>query len=537
MPAAENFDEFFYDYQKKAIENMFKILEYRITVEFNFPALIERTLPLKLTETCRYYSGLLHMPTGAGKTFIILGFLQKWFELDANQKTHMFDYLAKPIFSQENSRYSRTTIIDRYLIIVPKVVVFQWWLKSVEFWGEDFCAKNILVVSTQRDLAKWSGGQKIFIVSEDGVFLVRDRIGPVFFVFHDEQPNSMQMPYLHHNPYFYWAACADREDRAYYSNTFGTLGKQELENPVVRTIEERGLAEFLALPKMKVSTQYYKKHDYVNLLSNETSDWAYLSFLSIAPLTELKKILYKKLEKLRETIASKKDPTELKKLEEEASALQAKLKEDECPVCYEYIKDEHRIILECCQNPCCLSCVQNILKNDSKACPLCRGLLKKTIGSLKKASFQNPNYYASNSFLGVFSDLFAKCTSSKILIMFAHENPLSPDVFKNLFAELLQITNPEKSKLLQLAGIGNTITRFKNDPNLRVLYLNAKYCSFGLDLEFVDTVFLLGGNFIPTTIFDQLIGRVQRNKRVAPLRVFKLVCGAAKRKRIDDDGL
>jgi SNF2 family DNA or RNA helicase len=199
-----------------------------------------------------------------------------------------------------------------------------------------------------------------------------------------------------------------------------------------------------------------------------------------------------------------------------------------------FVEIENPVITACCNNKFDLESITNYydfqLKNTGRSaginCPLCRKPLdlKKLmyIGESKvgKAeggggvySWVSEEHTKIENLEKILRDEIAK--DKKILIFSEHEGNF--DCYSKAFAKA------ERNNLNAVKGsishITNLLAKF-NSGEIPNLFLNAKYCGSGLNLEKTDVVIIM--HKMSQDNIKQVIGRAQRIGRQGQLEVFFL---------------
>lgn len=581
-----------YPYQLNAIEKMFTAIFYNTAlIHKYFKENNDAEQPENKWTPCvkeiflRFFQAHLHMPTGSGKTFIVLGFINKllsrhvdlenfWSLNKNNTSSYQYYYGSNCTYFIDELNYGSFPYCEKrkpsgkYMIVVPRSVAFQWKEKAKAYFGDDFYEAKVVCLFSARDMAKISEHKLVYVVSDQLRPMYWNRIDAKFdVVFYDESHGRLMKKILEYCPFFVWHMNADRPPEYEPNSNLKAIVKVEFK-PVVRTIDEQALVEFLNLPPVNEQRVEFSISRYLNIIKeiSDRSDWSFLFYLSIVPQNRVKQVLVDMHSEITQRIEDNKSQIyqcinesnaakrikltafaffaqlnetnnkkiqELEKLNRELTErienINYKLAQIECVVCKMDIEEQNQVHFNCCKNMCCLTCIQLMIKSNHVRCPMCREDLGPTVESIKRSmeQTQTPESPVVDGFLESFRRIFNNLNSDKILIVFAHADNLNESFFQREFDSLLSVTDARRSHFLTNAGgatgIGNHVTRFREDPQLRVLYINAKYCFFGLDLEFVDDAIILAENLIPDTIYNQLIGRVQRNGRKKPLTVYKMI--------------
>lgn len=192
-----------------------------------------------------------------------------------------------------------------------------------------------------------------------------------------------------------------------------------------------------------------------------------------------------------------------------------------CPICLDdFIK---RICLPCCLKSICLGCLKSIwTPGHNLCCPMCRQVNSSSqfLNELRELLKQNNVAVAEKlpSFMTKYKELmyFLKNKQQKTLIVYEGNIQV-----KDPLDDLLGIYNNDddnEQKPIILKGnnqaINHQLNQFKNKNN--IMYMNALYFNYGMNLEFVDNLVLLNG----IRQKDQILGRVQRPGRRTELNFF-----------------
>mgnify|MGYP006371072345 CR=1 FL=1 len=572
-----------YPYQKEAVAEMFKIMAYR--VDLQSVANYETNGPQTAKEFFRFFSSRVSMPVGSGKTFIALEFLRRLITKEetldhlVQRGPQMFYYntTSKFIDCSLEADIPARDLSHKYLIKVPRTVATQWAEKAERFFGKEFFDKHVECIFSKRSFkhADRYPSKCLFIVA-DSLFrknekLINQMSIDVFIADEDKYGVSS----WEFRPFFLWSLNADPVSPARLNSDIqkARLGHFFFspKKRVVSTITLAELEIFLKLPPIKKTEFVFKQSRYFEVLKEEfNKSWSFLVSMSAVPSKTIKAYFESYKQKIRDEIEENNQALEVyklntpsepqakkakqarsevlltlqnnfdlqinnlekqtKQLESKLENLQYRLSAIECLVCLEEIADDSlRVIQQCCQNSCCLSCFKTLVANKFSTCPHCRASLDPTLNFLKKtlknqdAPVQTPAAPLL-PFQDVFRDIFYNyCHGPKILIVFALESGCP----ETELAALLAITDRNQSMVLTNQGgavaIGANVLKFRNDPTIKTMFLNAAFCSFGLDLEFVDDVILFSNNFMPEDIKNQLLGRVQRNGRKSSVNIFYMI--------------
>ena len=179
-----------------------------------------------------------------------------------------------------------------------------------------------------------------------------------------------------------------------------------------------------------------------------------------------------------------------------------------------------------CDNNICFNCIYEIIKNtadiendDKKIkidCVECCNHHTKYSLELQHILRCDEEYLFWDKFV-MLENILNTC-NKKILLYCDTRKEI------NLFLE--NYYNKKNQKYLELIGgnveeITNIIDDFKNNKNIKLLFINDLSLSNGLNLEFTDDLILF--NYLKPKILDQVIGRVLRYPRKKKLNIFHLL--------------
>lgn len=191
----------------------------------------------------------------------------------------------------------------------------------------------------------------------------------------------------------------------------------------------------------------------------------------------------------------------------------------------EYKNDKINYYITPCDNYLCYNCVYEIIENidcenvDNDEikieCLECNEYHKRNDLILKEIH-QNNNPYLNLDKISILSDILDIC-KNKILLFSSSRKQISfflENYYENKMEEYVELNGGNVNDLI------NIINNFKNDDNIKLLFINDLSLSNGLNLEFVDDLILF--NLLETKIVDQVVGRVLRFPRIKKLNIYQL---------------
>ena len=235
---------------------------------------------------------------------------------------------------------------------------------------------------------------------------------------------------------------------------------------------------------------------------------------------------YEKLDEINKLLEIKKDSKKLwerkESLENEIKNLnesfQVSLEENSCPICLENYKDP--VIVSCCQNIFCGSCITNHIiqaKTNPKKCPICRNhiSMKNVICIEMKLSItpsKNKTLFRTKS--QTILDIINTTKDGKFIIY--SEFMESFDTIKRLLEE----NNIVYSELKGLKSNKEKSLENYRNGSVRVLFLTTIQYSAGIDL--MNTTDIILYHDMSESIKTQIIGRANRIGRNIPLIIHCL---------------
>lgn len=532
------------------------------------------------------------MPVGSGKTYIGLSFIDRLVN-SPDIIAKIYNLCVKHSCSlYSNCEIGTSRFIDyslpkhlmrvpsqKYLILVPRSVAFQWEQKARRFFGDAFDKKVICVIRS-KDIDRITSAHSIFIVQSNLEKAIVKKLPSLKFdVLVCDEMNPSKTIFEWALPFFMCLLSANKEatvganvwafgskyDFGASRSTIGNMFHWTSCDEYVTTIDDKQLRNLFELAPIDFRAYTYSVSQYAGVFEELAADWPDIFLMHTVPrnivkeklLTELelkkaklekdKAILGKKesalakLLRLPNLIDSSETATEkvvkldkrkekyqkiIKSLVSRINADAEKIRNVEekikdiidCIICQVDVPVDQQIHLKCCKAMCCLECIKRMiqmynttLKSYHRKCPQCRKELDYTLKDFMNYGQNGPDC------LELFSRVFSSLShSKKIVVVFAQPLLEVTTSFQNLVGE-------EQAVILSNAGgaigIKNQIEKFRDLPAKRVLFLDSVFSNYGLDLEFVDDMIILAAKKLPDHILNQLIGRVQRFGRMAPLTV------------------
>lgn len=190
----------------------------------------------------------------------------------------------------------------------------------------------------------------------------------------------------------------------------------------------------------------------------------------------------------------------------------------DCPVCYDSLKEEIPVLLQCCNNFICSKCVlQYMSKNNSSqataACVWCRAPINPeriTAISKKKKSLPVGTQSKPGKIESVIKAIKEK--SEGKFLLFCKYNDIFTKIENRLREENIPIEILQGNKDM----IAGAVDRFRKGES-KVLCLHSDLQCAGLNLEAATDIFILHKMDITTQ--QQIIGRAQRLGRQSSLIV------------------
>jgi superfamily II DNA or RNA helicase len=178
---------------------------------------------------------------------------------------------------------------------------------------------------------------------------------------------------------------------------------------------------------------------------------------------------------------------------------------EKCPICLEDIKIP--MMFEC-NHFICMSCFENFKKINGNNPVFCIMRCKKTIDhdyiqKMSHFAMSKKEDLIYNEWLNVLNPLGAegKCIITYCSNSFLSNFTVDKFFFSKLAFKYINITQRTKN-------VAELILQFKESKDVRFLFLNIKYFSTGLNLQFVNYLVIL--NELESDQFIQILGRINR---------------------------
>ena len=222
----------------------------------------------------------------------------------------------------------------------------------------------------------------------------------------------------------------------------------------------------------------------------------------------------------------------IKNLEEKINSVKTRITESNIdPIMH--IDIENPVITDCCKNKFELESITSYYEFKEKkgdrniTCPMCRQKLdikkliyvgdvseeKKEVATDAPPEWKNEEHTKMENLQHLLSHTIS--TDKKILIFSEHEGNF--DSMKEIFAKAGRPNlSPVKGTITHITSLINSY----NSGDIPNLFLNAKYCGSGLNLQTTDAVIIM--HKMTEDNIKQVIGRAQRIGRQGQLQVFFL---------------
>lgn len=181
-----------------------------------------------------------------------------------------------------------------------------------------------------------------------------------------------------------------------------------------------------------------------------------------------------------------------------------------CPVCYNTLTNSS-VILNCCMNIFCSSCITKLITLHKNNCPMCRTVIEtKNILQIKNKTKKQVTLMSKEDQV---IDIINKNPNSKVIIFSSYDTS-----FSKICVTLSNYKIRHKKLIGNQHAISKTITEFNdNDSGLNVLMLNSSYYGCGLNLT--KTTDLIFYHKMSNDMKQQVIGRAQRLGRKTNLNI------------------
>lgn len=533
-----------YPFQQLAVDQLLKAVTETYTYEIHEPRYMQHV-------ASRFYAQL-RMAPGTGKTFVALAFLNelfnrpeiiegiytRWSQTGCNMYTiscscgsccsssnRFVDANPSPSVKIPLRKPSK-----RFAVICSKQTTFQWRDKAKRFFGNAFSSLVACIFTSDDFFCKFVSETqyKFYIFCSDTIrynwaFLIDEYFDVIVYDGCELFNTSILSKVV---PFFVCelktgdVPSASQQsigsDMPFDTSTISRFFDKEISMPRIiesTTIKEPiDMANFLNLPPVTL-----KCYNTVN----PTNGWSFLLKLNSLSDDVVKNCLETEISKLKQEHQSLTEKIDQKSwtkdwfpslcdltdtcndINEQIENLNRKILYDDCGVCLDQVAVGVRVHLKCCKSMICLSCLQSVVKTSS-VCPFCRGDLIMTRDLLCQ-SMNITVMEPSDLFEMVYHSLGA---SKKILVV--GSSILDKKMFKIVDSKYIYFADSSAEE----------IATFRDDPSVRVMFMDWRLRPFGLDFEFVDDLIILNASSESISRdINIFIGSVQRYGRSSPVTV------------------
>lgn len=195
---------------------------------------------------------------------------------------------------------------------------------------------------------------------------------------------------------------------------------------------------------------------------------------------------------------------------------------EDCPICYETMNTDRgaSVVVECCQNVICMTCLAGVQSSTSQRCPFCKSALtkEKVVITHRGASYRP----CTNERLPTKSEAFA--TLVRKLVSDASKRVLVFSETDGTWGTVGEILNATSIPYRTVKGSSDEVRRISDkfrNGDVPVLLLHASRMGAGLNLQSTTDVVLYHTPSSPS-IREQIVGRANRAGRTAELHVHTL---------------
>jgi hypothetical protein len=209
---------------------------------------------------------------------------------------------------------------------------------------------------------------------------------------------------------------------------------------------------------------------------------------------------------------------EIEKLNNQLNGIKERIEninDKTCSICMDNFEEPVSLP---CTHVFCTFCIINHIKfsNSDIKCPTCRTPFKPSNVIQIKDKINNKNESEKEKRKDkdeILLDLIESDQSKKFVIF---------SNFNNSFNKVLENLKKKNINFNQIKGssVESIVNRF-NDGNIRILFLNSKYCGAGIDLSSATDLIIY--HKLEESLEKQVIGRAQRIGRKNKLTVHKLL--------------
>jgi hypothetical protein len=203
-------------------------------------------------------------------------------------------------------------------------------------------------------------------------------------------------------------------------------------------------------------------------------------------------------------------------LEDKCKALEQRIKafkEENCPICFDTY--ETPMLINCCNNLCCLTCLARLTK-----CPFCRQQLdiSKCVSiddnKQEKKKEENKEPVLCSKIDNLIT-IIKKKPNAKFLVFSNYDK-----TFDNVMLKLTE-NNIKYGRLVGSGIVINNIIKKFDNGDIKVLMLNATNYGSGLNLQMATDIIIY--HELNLELETQVIGRAQRLGRLEPLNIYYLL--------------
>lgn len=214
----------------------------------------------------------------------------------------------------------------------------------------------------------------------------------------------------------------------------------------------------------------------------------------------------------------KKIESEREEMAQKIQMIEERVRESNlCNICYSDMTTKS--ITKCCKNSFCFECITSWLVRNPK-CPLCKSNMCESDLYLMVKDYvpqsdpESSRLEKLDQMRVLLRDVVMKRENYKLLIFSEYDY-----VFSNLI-DVVKDLNAEYG-FLKGNSIGNNVSRYKNNSNFNILFVNPMAYGSGLNLE--NTTDIIMFHKLNEQVTKQVIGRAQRPGRKEQLHVWFLL--------------
>ncbi len=191
-----------------------------------------------------------------------------------------------------------------------------------------------------------------------------------------------------------------------------------------------------------------------------------------------------------------------------SSDILQRVQSDICPICFDQIASNKRVVTPCCMNPCCVGCISGWLVN-RKACPICRRNLKVS----QLIALTGSKLDCVNS---KYEQLYKALDSGAIqfpcmVFTLKSENPK----VKEMITGPVYIMTESVSSVLE-----RNVKKFKKNE-IKCFIVNEHSAFPGIHFDFVKTIVFM--DKCNNQLRDKIVSRCERSSRFSALKIIDIV--------------